>query len=280
MAASAASTDPPQPPTPLTTFPLFPHLPPEIRLSIWTLSLHPRTLELHSPRAHYANPHNTSSPDSLGPPPFQSRSYNPAALATTLESRSAALRTYSIALPLASEMHHRPPWAQRRVLYIAPDRDTLVLLGDEPAIKVTRLVKWIRDHLDAQASPITGLRNIGLSASQFASSQGAMILRFVGRDLFHDIERFVLVIGPRPGCGTELKPPEGWDGGRCLLREFGEGQDRWEVEEGEEGHGEEEKEQFRGFQRGVGRQFRERGGWMVVGKNRMRIASVNFENGW
>ncbi|OBT91886.1 hypothetical protein VE01_10144 [Pseudogymnoascus verrucosus] len=277
---AAAATGPAHPPTPstsLTTFPLFLHLPPEIRLSIWTLSFHPRTLELHYPRAHYANPHNASSPDSHGPPPFQSRSYNPAALSTSLESRNAALMTYSIALPLASEMHHRPPWAQRRVLYIAPDMDTLVLLGDEPAIRVTRLVKWIRDHLAAQASPITGLRNIGLSASQFANSQGAMILRFVGRDLFHDVERLVLVIGPRPGCGTEVKPPEGWDGGRCLLREFV----GVEGEEGEErGHGEEEKEQFRGFQRGVGRQFREKGGWMVVGRNRMRIASVGFENGW
>ncbi|OBT90105.1 hypothetical protein VE02_02544 [Pseudogymnoascus sp. 03VT05] len=272
MAASTATPGPPQPPssTTLRTFPLFPHLPPEIRLSIWTLSLHPRTLELHSPRAHYANPHNTSPDSSLGPPPFQSRSYNPAALSTSLEARNAALRTYSIALPLASEMHHRPPWAQRRVLYIAPDRDTLVLLGDEPTIKVSRLVKWIRDHLAAQASPVTGLRNIGISASQFASSQGAMILRFVGRDLFVDVERFVLVIGPRPGCGTEVKPPEGWDGGRCLLREFGDP----EVEEVEEGHGEEEKEQFRGFQRGVGRQFREKAGWMAVGRNRMRIASL------
>ncbi|ELR10115.1 hypothetical protein GMDG_04511 [Pseudogymnoascus destructans 20631-21] len=211
------------------------------------------------------------------PPPFQSRSYNPAALSTSLESRNAALRTYSIALPLASEMHHRSPWAQRRVLYIAPDRDTLVLLGDEPTIKVSRLVKWIRDLLAAQESPVTGLRNIGVSASQFASSQGAMILRFVGRDLFEDVERFVLVIGPRPGCGTEVKPPEGWDGGRCLLREF-EGAEGEEEEEG--GHGEEENEQFRGFQRGVGRQFREKGGWMVVGRNRMRIASVYFENGW
>ena len=162
------------------------------------------------------------------------------------------------------------------MLYIAPDRDTVALLGDEPAIKVTRLVRWFRGHLAAQeggssTAAVTGLRSIGVSAAQFASSQGAQMLRFVGRDLFYDVEEFVLLIGPRPGCGTEQKPPEGWDGGWCGLREF---------KEGGKGHGEEEEEQYRGFQRGVGRQFREREGWMVVGRNRMRIASVYFENGW
>ncbi|KFY27786.1 hypothetical protein V493_03308 [Pseudogymnoascus sp. VKM F-4281 (FW-2241)] len=271
-------TSPPHQPstsTPLQTFPIFPLLPAEIRLSIWNHSLLPRTLELHSPRAHYANPHNSSSTFDSGPPPFQSRSYNPAALSTTLESRTAALRVYNIALPLASETHHRPPSDQRRVLYIALDRDTVVLLGDEPAIRVTKLVRWFRGHLAAQAednnSAITGLNFFGVSAANFASTQGAQMLRFVGRDIFHDVDRFVLVIGPRPGCGTELKPPEWWDGGRCGLRDF-DGEER--------GHGVEEKEQYKGFQQGVGRQFREREGWMVVGRNRMRIASVYFENGW
>ncbi|KAL5347361.1 hypothetical protein ACLOAV_007672 [Pseudogymnoascus australis] len=273
-------TGPPQPPpTPTTTaptFPLFPYLPTEIRLSIWTLSCLPRTIEIHSPRAHYANPHTTASLAPDHPPPFQSRSYNSAVLSVCLEARSTALGVYNIALPLASETHHRPPSDQRRVLYIAADRDTLVLLGDEPAIKVVGLMKWFRNHLAAQSAPVTGLSRIGVSAAQFASSQGAQILRYVGRDLFFDVERFVLVIGPRPGCGTEQKPPEWWDGGRCGLREFeGEGE---ELEE--RGHGEEEKEQYGGFQRGVGWQFREGGGWMVVGKNRIRIASVYFENGW
>lgn len=165
------------------------------------------------------------------------------------------------------------------MLYIAPDRDTVVLLGYEPAIKVTRLVGWFRDHLLAQAgasectaaSAVTGLRSIGVSAAQFANSQGAQMLKFIGRDVFHDVDQFTLVIGPMPGCGTEQKPPEWWDGGRCLLHEFeGEGK----------GEGGEEAEMYRGFQAGVGRQFRERDKWMVVGRNRMRIASVYFENGW
>ncbi|KFY61718.1 hypothetical protein V497_02749 [Pseudogymnoascus sp. VKM F-4516 (FW-969)] len=279
MSDLTAPTQPPLAATTLKTFPIFPLLPTEIRLSIWTLSLLPRTLELHSQRAHYANPHNTSAPSNFpGPPPFQSRCYNPALLSTNLEARTAALEIYTIALPLASETHHRPPSDQRRVLYIAPDRDTVVLLGYEPAIKVTRLVGWFREHLLEKAGAsecalgrsITGLRNIGVSAAQFANSQGAQMLKFIGRDVFYDVEQFVLVIGPMPGCGTEQKPPEGWDGGRCMLRELSEG------EEGEGG----EDEMYRGFQWGVGRQFKEREGWMVVGRNRMRVASVYFENGW
>src|SRR5690348_10960699 len=87
------------------TFPTFSLLPTEIRLRIWTLSFLPRILELHSPLDHYADRYNIAtnrhSPDQ--PPPFQSRSYNPAALSVNVEARTAALTVYTVAMPLAPE---------------------------------------------------------------------------------------------------------------------------------------------------------------------------------
>lgn len=256
------------------TFPAFPLLPAEIRLRIWTQSLLPRVLELHSPEAHYADQYSIAADrhSIQRPPAFQSRSYNPATLSVSVEARTVALAVYTVALPLASEKHYELALDGRRVLYVSPDRDTVVLLGYEPAIKVTRLVSWFREHIRAQAHGlgvsglVTGLCSIGVSAAQFANNQGAQLLRVIGRDLFFDVDHFILVIGSGPGCGTEQAPPDWWDGGKCFLRELS--------------HYERDDDQYKGFQAGIGRQFRGQDGWMVVGRNRMRIASIYFENGW
>jgi hypothetical protein len=257
------------------TFPAFPLLPTEIRLRIWTQSLLPRVLELHSPQAHYADQSSIAADhDSMQrPPAFQSRSYNPAALSVDVEARTVALTVYTVALPLAPEKHHGLALDGCRVLYVSPDRDTVVVLGYAPAMKVMRLVSWFREHIRVQARGlggsglVTGLCSIGVSAAQFTNNQGAQLLRIIGKELFYDVDCFILVIGPGPGCGTNQAPPDWWDGGRCLLRELSQ----YERDGGD---------QYRGFQVGVGRQFRERDGWMVVGRNRMRIASIYFETGW
>lgn len=274
----ADPTDPPW--VPITdkaspTFPAFPLLPTEIRLRIWTQSLLPRVLELHSPQAHYADQSSIAADhhSMQRPPAFQSRSSNPAALSVNVEARTAALTVYTVALPLAPEKRHGLALDGCRVLYVSPDRDTVVLLGYTLAMKVTRLVSWFREHIRLQAHGlgasglVTGLCSIGVSAAQFTNNQGAQLLRIIGRELFHDIDCFILVIGTGPGCGTEQAPPDWWDGGKCFLRELSQ----YERDDGD---------LYRGFQAGVGRQFRERDGWMVVGRNRMRIASIYFENGW
>ncbi|OBT74870.1 hypothetical protein VF21_06787 [Pseudogymnoascus sp. 05NY08] len=256
------------------TFPAFPLLPTEIRLRIWTQSLLPRVLELHSPQAHYADQYSIAADHHSvqRPPAFQSRSYNPAALSVNVEARTVALAVYTVALPLASEKHRDLALDGRRVLYVSPDRDTVVLLGYEPAMKVTRLVSWFREQIRAQTHElgvsglVTGLCNIGVSAAQFTNNNGAQLLQIVGRNLFYDVDHFILVIGPGPGCGTEQAPPAWWDGGKCFLRELSQ----YERDDG----------QYGGFQAGIGRQFRGRDGWMVVGRNCMKIASIYFENGW
>ncbi|KIM94001.1 hypothetical protein OIDMADRAFT_173029 [Oidiodendron maius Zn] len=257
------------------TFPAFPLLPTEIRLRVWTQSLLPRVLELHSPQAHYADQSSiaTDHHSMQRPPAFQSRSYNPAALSVNVEARTVALTVYTVALPLAPEKRHGLALDGCRVLYISPDRDTVVLLGYAPSMKVTRLVSWFREHIRVQAyglgasGLVTGLCSIGVSAAQFTNNQGAQLLRIVGRELFYDVDCFILVIGPGPGCGTEQAPPDWWDGGKCLLRELSQ-------------YERDDEDQYRVFQVGVGRQFRGQDGWMVVGRNRMRIASIYFENGW
>ena len=255
------------------TFPAFPRLPTEIRLRIWAQLLVPRVLELHFPPAHHADQSSIAE----RPPAFQSRSYNPAALSVNVEARTVALTVYTVALPLKPEKHHGLALDDCRVLYISPDRDTVVLLGYVPAVKVSRLLSWFREQIripvrvpglgrnnNNNNGLLTGLSSIGVSAAQFTNSQGAQLLRIIGRDLFNDVDDFILVIGSGPGYGTEQAPPDWWHGGKCLLRE----------DERDDG------DQYREFQMGVGRQFRQRGGWMVVGRNRMRISSIHFENGW
>lgn len=257
------------------TFPAFPLLPTEIRLRIWAQSLLPRVLELHFPQSHHADQSSIAADHNSmqRPPAFQSRSYNPAALSVNVEARTVALTVYTIALPLTPEKQPSLPLDGGRVLYISPDLDTVVLLGYVPAMKVSRLLSWSREHIRVRVHGsgghglVTGLCSIGVSAAQFTNNQGAQLLRIIGRDLFHDVDYFILVIGSGPGYGTEQAPPDWWDGGKCLLRE-------WSQYERDDG------DQYREFKMGVGRQFRERDGWMVVGRNRMRIASIYFENGW
>ncbi|SPO04528.1 uncharacterized protein DNG_07213 [Cephalotrichum gorgonifer] len=255
---------------PLQAFHLFPQLPAEIRLQIWSESFLPRALELHSRRAHYAN----IVPDarSGAPPAFQSRCFNPAALYVSVEARRIALQVYIVALPLALEQkgldHDRPRdlvLSSRRVLYVALDRDTIVLLGDVPAARVTQLVHWFRRH-DLSGGVPVGLRRFSTSAGHFAHDHGAAMLRIVGQQLFSDLDYFALSIGR---AARSTAPPAWWSGGRCYLREL---QDEVEAQD--------DDGDYREFLNGVGRQFKQGSGWMKIGRNEMRIASVCFENGW
>lgn len=260
---------------PSSIFHLFPQLPLEIRLQIWSDSFLPRVLELHARRAHYAD---NSNFDTHGrnhrPPAFQSRCYNPAALSVNVEARNVALGVYTVALPLALEKYQRFHDDQpgdlvlddRRVLYIALDRDTIVLVGEEPAARVTRLVSWFRQN-DALGNRPVGLRNICISAGHFAHNHGAQMLRVIGRQLFPDVNNFALVIG---SSAMKKAPPAWWVGGRCFLHEF---PSRVEGGEGED-------ENYKAFVTGVGRQFREGDGWMVIGKTEIRIVGLRFENTW
>lgn len=255
---------------PLQTFHLFPQLPAEIRLQIWSESFLPRTLELHARRAHYAN----KIPDARNsaPPAFQSRCSNPAALYVNVEARHIALQVYTVALPLALEqknLDHDQPGdlviSDHRVLYVALDRDTIVMLGIVPAARVTQLVHWFRRH-DHSRDLSVGLRRFCTGAGHFAHNHGAAMLQIIGRQLFSDIDYFALTIG---SVAMATAPPAWWSGGRCYLRDF---QDQVGAQE--------DDGDYRGFLEGTGRQFRQGNGWMRIGRNEMRVASVCFENGW
>ncbi|KAK3686205.1 hypothetical protein B0T22DRAFT_242566 [Podospora appendiculata] len=232
--------------TTLTTFPLFPFLPAELRLQIWQHSLLPRVVELHTRRAHYVDylQHDYA-------PKWQSLTLNPAALSVCSESRSAALAHYTAILPLAAAATTTNPTRDPtdRVLYLNLKYDTIVLLGDVHFSNLTTLLRWCR----AQDREGVGLRRLAMSAVSVPHQGGARMLRALAQTAFREIEQFVLV------RYADRKPPDAWaaaGGGSCVLVEEGEGVEGFYV------------------------QFREGGGWMVVGKRRMAVLELRFVEGW
>ncbi|KAK4096709.1 hypothetical protein N658DRAFT_501277 [Parathielavia hyrcaniae] len=238
------------------TFPYFPLLPAELRLKIWHMSFLPRTVELHTRRAHYAND------DGRGATPKwqQSQSRNPAALGVNAEARAAALEFYTVTLPLHNNY---------RVLYLNLEHDTVVLLGDLHYTRLTKLLDWFR----AQDRPAPGrarrrgaagatgegkgLRKLAMSVALWAHEVGAATLKAFARTVFADMDEFTLFMYP------DRLPPPDWTGGSCVLEEA-----------------DADADYYRRFIVGRGRQFRVGDGWMVVGQQPMKVAELSFEGGW
>ncbi|KAK4215081.1 hypothetical protein QBC37DRAFT_419933 [Rhypophila decipiens] len=245
-----------------------------------------------------------SNPAAAGPPPkWQSESRNPAALSVSAEARCAALEFYTVRLPLAyNPADHTthptghgsrgipdsgksewdtwtPSWTKQddifvreqpgnmlsssdRVIYLNLETDTVVLLGDLHFGRLSRLLNWFRDQSQQQQKRPgrpkgTGLKRLAMSVAPFSHQVGAATLRAFARTVFADVEEFVLFMY------MGRVPPEGWDGGRVVLEDC--------KRDGDE---------YRRFLMGRGGQFREGGGWMVVGKSPLRMVEIRFEDGW
>ncbi|KAK4442738.1 hypothetical protein QBC34DRAFT_224233 [Podospora aff. communis PSN243] len=258
----------PSPPQPLDTFPLFPLLPAELRLKIWSLSFLPRAIELHAQRTHYADSDRYTG--TSGTPRWQSQSRNPAALSVNAEARSAALEFYTIALPLCAPRNEHPGNTRDgdRLLYLNPEEDTVVLLGDLNYGRLTTLLEWFRKQDAAYYSGRRsgrsqgkgkGVRRLAMSVAPWSHMVGAATLKAFARTVFADVEEFVLFIYKEP------VPPDGWGGGRVVL---------------EEATAEEDDAYRRYFVFGRGKQFREGDGWISVGKRPLKIADIQFLEGW
>ncbi|KAK3324902.1 hypothetical protein B0H66DRAFT_470387 [Apodospora peruviana] len=254
-------------PPPTTTtpdqFPLFGLLPAELRLKIWFQSFLPRTVELHTRRTHYADADNNGASNQMK---WQSNSRNPAALSVSSEARCAALEFYTVALPLARAppnsnrvVRERPGDLLRdsdRVLYINLEVDMVILLGDLHTGRLTRLLSWFKDQDTGEGK---GLRRLAMSVAPWSHLAGAATLKAFARTLFNDFDEFVLF------AYQEWMPPEYWNGGTVVLREC------------------EHDDFYTRFIMGRGKQFRVGGGgegWMVVGQKPMRIAEIQFVDGW
>ncbi|KAK4239551.1 hypothetical protein C8A03DRAFT_42870 [Achaetomium macrosporum] len=257
------------------TFPYFPLLPAELRLKIWHMSFLPRTVELHTRRAHYADDENLRLRSAT--PKWQSQSKNPAALSVNTEARAAALEHYTVALPLfappSKAQNERPGdllQTSDRVLYLNLEQDTVVLLGDLHYTRLTRLLDWFRkmdkptprqlrrrDSTGVASTRGKGLRRLAMSVALWAHEVGAATLKAFARTVFADIEEFVLFMY------SEQLPPPTWGGGLCLLEEAAADADY-----------------YRRFLIGRGRQFRVGNDWMVVGQRPMKVADICFEEGW
>ncbi|KAK0638512.1 hypothetical protein B0T16DRAFT_421284 [Cercophora newfieldiana] len=256
---------PRNPPQPATSFPLFPLLPAELRLKIWSSSFLPRTIELHNRRTHYADSERSS-----GVPQWQSQSRNPAALSVNAEARAAALEFYTVALPLCVPHFSFGGDARNgdRLLYLNPEEDMVVMLGDLNYSRLTHLLEWFRKQDAAYhngrrsgsgaAGRGKGLRRMAMSVGPWAHAVGAATLKAFARTVFADVEEFVMFNYKAP------IPPETWRGGRVVLQEACT-----------------EDEAYRQFfVFGRGKQFREGDGWVVVGKRPIKIADIQFLEGW
>ncbi|KAK1750161.1 hypothetical protein QBC47DRAFT_394700 [Echria macrotheca] len=244
----------PQPPDSSPTFHLFPLFPPELRLKIWHHSFVPRAVELHTRRTHYAD-------DVRGAPRWQSLSRNPAALSVSVEARAAALEAYTVALPLCHP-DDLPLRITRRLLYVDPARDTVVVLGDMHYQRLTMLLEWFRDEdiragLKNRRKTAYGLCRLAMSVAPWAHVVGAATLKAFARTVFADMDEFTLFTYP------ETTPPAAWTGGRCVLEDARK-----------------DGETYRHFMVCWGTRFRDERGWMVVGKRPLRVVDVYFLEGW
>ncbi|KAK8128998.1 hypothetical protein PG984_010106 [Apiospora sp. TS-2023a] len=239
-----------------SSFPQFAHLPTELRLHIWRASLTPRTVELHSGRysSHYAR---------LTPAPWHSSSGNPSLLSACAEARAEALRAvYTVALPVAVPAslrggysdgggggQPRLPYDERRLLYIDPARDTVVILGE---LEYWR-IQTLRAAIEAQDP--RSLRRLALTTGGFARGLVGSEVRVWARTLLAQLEQFTLLLHdarwpPKSLCSSELVIMD------CA----------------DEDHG------YAEFVKSQGRHLRDGSAWMVVGERgrRMRVGRVEF----
>ncbi|KAL2159065.1 hypothetical protein VTH06DRAFT_2824 [Thermothelomyces fergusii] len=248
---------------PCNTFTYFPLLPAELRLKIWHMSFLPRTVVLHTKRCHYADYVEYEAPR------WQSQSCNPAALSVNTEARAAALEHYTVAMPLFApssrkSMPKRPGdllQNSEKVLYLNLEQDTVVLLGDLQYVHIMRLLDDFRRLDRPRAWNLNtacgkGLRRLGMSVAFWIHDAGAAALEMFARKAFTNIEEFILFTYDKP------LPPSDWRG-LCVLSEIDINGDF-----------------YRDFRMGRGRQFRDKDGWMVVGKGPMKLADICFQEGW
>lgn len=201
-------------------------------------------------------------------PKWQSQSRNPAALSVNTEARAAALEFYTVALPLFALPSGAPTFERpgdllqdsHRVLYLNLEQDMVVLLGDLPYLKLTRLLEWFRKMDKPTRGPSAGtgkgLRRLAMSVAVWAHEAGGATLK-AARTVFADIDEFVLFMY------SDRLPPPGWMGGIRVLEEAAADSD-----------------DYRRFVTRRGMQFRVGDGWMVVGQRPMKVADISFEDVW
>ncbi len=312
------TTSPTRPPTPSTasavpaaSFPGFACLPAELRIKIWQFSFVPRVVEVHRPKSHYADDYHIDPsvaasrrqwpPMPSGAPPgtppaamlakWQSCSANPAALAVSSEARACALRHYTAVIRLAAntacERLAEVRLDQHRRLYLAPQADTLAVLGEFSVPQTVELLRHIavqgrrpRGRKSSSSSNsstankqqwagvdpelasadvnggsgVRGLRRLALSAAFIGYPGSGILLLIYGRTIFQDLEQLVLFLY------DDHKPPEDWHDGHCALVDC---RDTY---------------QFRRFQVGRGaelRSSRDRG-WITVGQHPIDVLDLAF----
>ncbi|KAK7957750.1 hypothetical protein PG988_012598 [Apiospora saccharicola] len=238
-----------------SSFPQFAHLPTELRRYIWRASLGPRTVELHSGRysSHYAR---------LTPAPWHSSSGNPELLSVCAEARAEVLRAaYTVALPVAAPASLRGGYSdgggkplrlpddERRLLYIDPAHDTVVILGE---LEYWR-IKTLRAAIEAQDP--RSLRRLALTTGGFARGLVGPEVRVWARTLLSQLEQFTLLLH------DARWPPESLCSSKVVIMDCAN-----------------EDNVYAEFVKSQGRHLRDGSAWMIVGERArpMRVGRVEF----
>ncbi|KAJ4418478.1 hypothetical protein N0V82_005558 [Gnomoniopsis sp. IMI 355080] len=285
--------------TPLNEFRLFNDLPTEIRLKIWDLTFLPRVVEVRPPRPNYSEGQ------------WQSGCSNPAALAVSIEAREAALAHFRIPCPLSvvtttpstgitQQPNVRPiPFKPmdstntelsfsstsgsadssgqaRRKLYVSPEHDTVCLLGQD----------WDNDSLAhvmrtfREADPLgVGIGRLGMSARAWGFGGSVLRLKELGTTLFQELDQLVLFMY------GEQHPPPAWRAkGHAMVADeerekYKREGNRCELIPCDVGI---ESIAYRVWSGVHGRQFREGGNVLRVGKKskEIRFMDLEFKAGW
>ncbi|KAI1776245.1 hypothetical protein F4818DRAFT_375013 [Hypoxylon cercidicola] len=194
-----------QPPPSPTEFTLFPLLPAELRIDIWNASFEPRVVELHkTPDANVVN-----SISRFGPSPWLSNCSNPAALSACSEARELALKHFAV--PLAVFAPRRGALS-RRLLYLDPASDLLVIVGDVDYLGLADLFDAAQERDPARRR----IQRLGLSVTCWLRNfQFETHFRW-DKILFSvDVDELVLLMY------EQQRPPARFRDGECAVKDVG-----------------------------------------------------------
>ncbi|KAI0848594.1 hypothetical protein F5Y00DRAFT_237855 [Daldinia vernicosa] len=183
-------------------FTLFPSLPVELRFKIWNEAFCPRVVEIHL---------QGDADSDLTHAIWVSNSDNPAVMSACSESRTLALKHFTVLLPFFKS---DPDTSVPRYLYFSPTSDLLAFIGEPNHMRLLDIFRTIQQQDPAHR----GLQRVGMSISSLACNfDGAALKIWKGASLA-DLKDLVIIYDKQKPPASfwrgevGLKPAKGMNG--------------------------------------------------------------------